>query len=54
MGAWGKGDGTMPRALTFDPNEKLDLAMKLFWQRGFEATSMQALVETMGINRFSI
>ena len=44
----------MARPLAFDPNEKLHQAMMLFWQRGYEATSMQDLVDTLGINRFSI
>ena len=28
--------------------------MRLFWQKGYEATSIQDLVERMGINRFSL
>lgn len=28
--------------------------MRLFWERGYEATSMQELVETLGINRASL
>ncbi|NIB43017.1 TetR/AcrR family transcriptional regulator [Pseudomaricurvus alkylphenolicus] len=44
----------MARPLAFDPNEKLHQAMLLFWRKGFEATSMQDLVNALGINRFSI
>ncbi|OZG74290.1 TetR family transcriptional regulator [Hahella sp. CCB-MM4] len=44
----------MGRSISFDPQEKLYLAMKLFWENGYEATSMQQLVETLGINRFSL
>jgi len=38
----------------FDPREVLDRAMALFWTRGYEATSIQDLVEATGINRGSI
>ena len=38
----------------FDRNEVLDRAMALFWRRGYEATSIQDLVEATGINRGSI
>ena len=44
----------MGRQLAFDRNEKLKQAMKLFWSKGYEATSMQDLVDTLGINRFSL
>jgi len=38
----------------FDRSEVLDRAMALFWTRGYEATSIQDLVEATGINRGSI
>ncbi len=44
----------MARIKQFDENQALEKAMSLFWSRGFEATSMQALVDTMGINRGSL
>lgn len=44
----------MGRQLTFDRDEKLKQAMRLFWAKGYEATSMQELVDTLGINRFSL
>ena len=44
----------MPRAKEFDRTEVLEQAMKVFWQAGYADTSMQDLVEHMGINRFSI
>ncbi len=44
----------MARPLAFDPDEKLQQAMMLFWRKGYKATSMQDLVEELGINRFSL
>ena len=44
----------MPWEKSFDIDETLDKAMGLFWARGYEATSMQALVGAMGVNRGSL
>lgn len=44
----------MARPKEFDRQRVLNKAMQVFWQNGYEATSMQALVEGMGINRQSI
>jgi TetR/AcrR family transcriptional regulator, transcriptional repressor for nem operon len=44
----------MPWTKNFDVDQTLDKAMRLFWARGFEATSMEDLVQGMGINRGSI
>ncbi|WP_429083438.1 TetR/AcrR family transcriptional regulator [Aeromonas bivalvium] len=44
----------MARKTAFDPAEKLEQAMTLFWQKGYEATSIQDLVDALGINRFSL
>ncbi|MEW7290564.1 TetR/AcrR family transcriptional regulator [Aquimarina sp. 2304DJ70-9] len=44
----------MPRVKLFDEEEVLEKAMKLFWKQGFYATSMQDLVNELGINRASI
>jgi TetR/AcrR family transcriptional repressor of nem operon len=44
----------MPRPKAFDPNAALDRAVDLFWQRGFEAVSVQDLVDHLGISRSSL
>ncbi len=44
----------MARTRVFDEQQVLDRAMALFWRRGFEATSIQDLVEEVGINRASM
>lgn len=38
----------------FDQLQTLGAALSVFWKQGFEATSMQDLVEHMGINRASM
>lgn len=44
----------MARHKEFEVNEVLDKAIHLFWVQGYERTSMQELVEYMGIHRRSI
>lgn len=44
----------MARSKAFEPEERLEKAKCLFWQKGYNATSMQDLVDTMGLNRGSI
>lgn len=44
----------MARTKEFDPEAALQSALELFWQRGFEATSMSDLVEHLGVGRASI
>ena len=44
----------MARTKEFDPGDALRAAMELFWLRGYEATSMQDLVDHLGIGRASI
>jgi len=44
----------MPRHREFDYDEKLIEARNLFWKKGYNATSMNDLVDTLKINRSSI
>lgn len=44
----------MPWEKQFDVNEVLDKAMQAFWSHGYEATSMQDLVNCTGIHRGSL
>lgn len=44
----------MARKKEFDREQVLIEAMKTFWRYGYERTSMQLLVENMGINRGSL
>ncbi len=44
----------MARPREFEHDVVLDRAMRIFWSRGYEATSVQALVDHMGIQRGSL
>jgi len=44
----------MARHKEFNRDEALHKAMEVFWQRGYEAASIQDLVGHMGVNRQSI
>ncbi|MDI3341903.1 MAG: TetR/AcrR family transcriptional regulator [Sphaerobacter sp.] len=44
----------MARTKEFSPDAALQAAMELFWQKGYEATSVADLVEHLGIGRGSL
>ncbi len=44
----------MARTKTFNEEEALTRAMELFWRKGYHGTSMQDLVDAMGISRSSM
>lgn len=44
----------MARTKDFDENEVLTKAIQLFWYKGYNATSMQDLVDALGISRSSL
>src|SRR5215471_8170840 len=47
-------DRIMARTKEFIPEEVLDAASKVFWEKGFEATSIDDLVTATGVNRASL
>jgi AcrR family transcriptional regulator len=42
------------RPREFDPEKVLDRALKVFWKKGYDGTSMSDLTEAMGINKPSL
>ncbi|MEC7298017.1 MAG: TetR/AcrR family transcriptional regulator [Pseudomonadota bacterium] len=44
----------MARAATYDRNDALDAAMRLFWTKGYHATSMKDLEQTLSMRPGSI
>ncbi len=44
----------MARTATFNKQEMLEKVMHLFWEKGYNGTSLQDLVNTTGLNRSSL
>jgi len=44
---------TIGRPLEFIPEEALEAAMHLFWQKGYESASLQDLLNVMGLSKSS-
>jgi len=44
----------MPRHKEFDPEACLDKVMHLFWQKGYQDTSMADLVQHSGVQRYGL
>jgi TetR/AcrR family transcriptional regulator, transcriptional repressor for nem operon len=44
----------MPRHKEFDPETCLEQVMHLFWQKGYQDTSMADLVQQSGVQRYSL
>ena len=44
----------MGRPLEYNPEQVLDAAMNLFWQRGYEGASLQDLLAVMALSKSSL
>src|SRR5438874_8018466 len=44
----------MGRPKQFDPDEAMQEAMEAFWERGYAATSVNDLLDEMGLNKGSL
>ncbi len=45
---------SLGRPLTYDPEQVLDAAMRLFWRQGYEGTSLQDLMNGMRLSKSSL